>query len=563
MKNLKRYSFILFFALCHSVENYLMASEEDERPNFIIIMADDLGFSDLGCYGGEIETPNIDQLAKDGIRFTQFYNASRCCPTRASLMSGFYPHEVGLRYNGRSLSREIPTIAERLKDCGYQTGMTGKWHLSETEPLNGGELTGENHQRWVNNRERSPPKYFADRSTYPTARGFDSFYGVIWGVVNFFNPFSLVEGFEGIHQVSDGYYFTDAVNSKSAEYIREFSKQEEPFFLYIAHAAPHWPLHAKAEDIEKYKGRFDQGWEALRHSRYQKLQELGLITESESPLPSHNRGEQSGWGILPVWDQLTDEQRKLEARRMEVHAAMIDSMDQGLEEVFDALKETGEWENTVIFVLSDNGASPEQVKKPGYDRPSLTKDGEEILYHSKIRVQHSGHEIAFDGIGPAWANTCNTPYRYWKKESYEGGHHTPMILHWPAGLNGEEGTISERLSHVFDIPGTMLALANSEGGVPIRGSSLLDADTLKVNDGHDILYFEHEGGASLITQKWKLARLTPEHKWELFNRVNDRTETTDVAESFPEKVEELSILWNRWFSEVCETGNVNLDIKTN
>ena len=240
-----------------------------ERPN---IMVDDLGYSDLGCYGGEIQTPHIDSLAANGLRFTQFYNMARCCPTRAALLTGLYPHQVGLKIKGRSLTREGATIAELLGAKGYQTGMAGKWHLSQT-PVIGGNL----HQKWLDH-QHDPGRTFAPLDSYPVNRGFDRFYGIIWGVVNFWDPFLLVEGLEPVKEVPEDYYITDAITDYSVKYIKEMAKKDDPFFLYIAHCAPHWPLHARKEDIAKYKGVYDGGWENLRKDRYKRMLEMGLIT---------------------------------------------------------------------------------------------------------------------------------------------------------------------------------------------------------------------------------------------------------------------------------------------
>ena len=252
---------MIFFINCSSLEKEQLKN----RPNIVIIMADDLGYSDLGCYGGEIETPNLDDLAKGGVRFTQFYNAARCCPTRASLLTGKYPHQVGLDKNGQSLSKNAATIAEVLNQNGYRTGMTGKWHLSETKALS----NPKEQLLWLSHRKDS--SVFAPLETYPSNRGFEEHWGVIWGVVNYFDPFSLVHNEKQIKNVPDDFYMTDFITDKSIDLIDEFSNYEDPFFLYVAHAAPHWPLHALPEDIEKYKGLYNEGWDKLRQNRYRGL----------------------------------------------------------------------------------------------------------------------------------------------------------------------------------------------------------------------------------------------------------------------------------------------------
>ena len=249
------------------------------RPNIIVILADDMGFSDVGSYGGEIRTPNIDRLAAAGLRFTQFYNAARCTPTRASLLTGQYAHKVGLARNGHSLSRNGITIAEALKAVGYNTAMAGKWHLSRTQPL----PNKDKHQKWLDH-QYDPGIPFAPPETYPISRGFDKYYGVIWGVVDYFDPFSLVEGLEPVKQVPKDYYITDAITRKSINYVRELSRSDKPFFLYVAYTAPHWPLHALPEDIAKYKETYKAGWQALRQSRYERQLKLGLFNKSNAPL---------------------------------------------------------------------------------------------------------------------------------------------------------------------------------------------------------------------------------------------------------------------------------------
>mgnify|MGYP000147359953 CR=1 FL=1 len=258
------FQLLLLNAILTALTGHVEAAKAD-RPNVLVIMADDLGFSDLGCYGSEIETPNLDALAKGGLRFTQFHNASRCCPTRAALLTGKYAHEVGLRTNGASLSKKVPTIAEILRDNGYHTAMSGKWHLTHADTLAGDDVNGPEHLAVLNNQTRV--KLFGDRDTYPAARGFERHFGVVWGIVNYFHPFALVEGFEPVYDLPEDFYLTDALNQRTAADIRDFAMDDKPFFIYLAHTAPHWPLHARAEDRVKYAGRYDDGLEALRKER--------------------------------------------------------------------------------------------------------------------------------------------------------------------------------------------------------------------------------------------------------------------------------------------------------
>jgi len=512
------------------------------RPNIIIIMADDMGFSDAGCFGGEINTPNLDGLAANGLRFTQFYNCARCCPTRASLMTGQYPHKVGLVENGRDLSRDGITIAEALGQAGYQTAMAGKWHLSRTVPLPDRNL----HQKWLDH-QYDPGQPFAPLETYPANRGFDKHYGVIWGVIDHFDPFSLVDGTEAVKTVPDDYYFTDAITKKSVEYIEQFSRTDKPFFLYLAHCAPHWPLHARPEDIAKYKDTYKGGWEELRRDRYQRILKAGLFKKENTPLPPiQDRGKK--------WQQLSDEEKEFQSAKMAVHAAMIDRIDQGIGDIVGVLKATGQMDNTVIFFLSDNGASPEVMTRPGYDRTSQTRDGRQVRYNG---IYEPGSETTYAGIGQAWASASNTPFRYWKKESYEGGCHTPLIVHWPKELKTRPGSITEQPGHVMDIMPTCLELADASYPAQYNGHKLtaLDGKSLlpilagSKRKGHEKIFFEHMGGRAVRMGDWKLVALKGE-PWRLYNLAKDRTETNDLAEKHPDRVQAMSAEWEKWAGRV-------------
>ncbi len=505
-------------------------------------MADDMGFSDVGCFGGEIRTPNLNGLAANGLRFTQFYNCARCCPTRASLMTGQYPHKVGLVQNGRDLTRNGITIAEALRQAGYQTAMAGKWHLSRTVPLANKEL----HQKWLDH-QYDPGEPFAPLETYPANRGFDRHYGVIWGVIDYFDPFSLVDGTEAIKTVPDDYYFTDAVTAKSVEYIGEFSRTDKPFFLYVAHCAPHWPLHARPEDIAKYKDTYKAGWEKLRRERYQRMLKAGLFDKENTPLPPiQGKGRK--------WEQLSEEEKEFQAAKMAVHAAMIDRIDQGIGDIVSTLKATGQMENTVIFFLSDNGASPEVPQQPGYDRSSHTRDGRKIRYKG---IFEPGSETTYTGIGQAWASASNTPFRYWKKESYEGGCHTPLIIHWPKGLKTKPGSITQQTGHVMDIMPTCLELAGASYPAQYKGHKLtaLDGKSLlpifagNKRKEHEKVFFEHMGGRAVRMDDWKLVALKDE-PWRLYNLAEDRTETNDLAAEHPDRVQAMSAEWEKWAGRV-------------
>jgi len=504
-----------------------------EKPNILLIMLDDMGYSDLGCYGGEIQTPNIDRLAEEGIRFTQMHNCARCCPTRASLLTGQYPQQAGINGMGVNLSMNTATIAEVLKQNGYHTGMTGKWHLSTTRGLDDPAQQLE----WLAHRIDNGP--FSPLENYPCNRGFEEHWGVIWGVVNYFDPFSLVHNEEAINEVLEDFYMTDFITEKTLDLLDSYRDGQEPFFLYVAHTAPHWPLHARTEDIEKYRGKYDGGWEALRQSRYKRMLELGLIDSISYPLPENSSGRS--------WDAC--ENKEYEAACMEVHAAMVDRVDQGIGELVRKLKENGQYENTIILVLSDNGASYERGYPPGFDRPGYTRDSILIEYNS----EHPGAECTWNYIGNAWASAVNTPFRFWKKESYEGGSATPFIVHWPAGLRGKENSINRGLAHVIDILPACLELAGASYPDSVNGVAALKPEgksllPLLFDPGyilHDTLYWEHEGGRAIRTADWKMSGL-PGQEWELFRINEDHTECYDLAKDFPDVVLQLDSAWKAW-----------------
>ncbi len=508
-------------------------SKAQEKPNIMIIMVDDMGFSDLGCYGGEIQTPNIDQLASEGVKFTQMYNCARCCPTRASLMTGHYPQAAGIDGMGVSLNKNAATIAEILKDNGYHTGMTGKWHLSETKALS----NSEEHLKWLAHQVDYSP--FAPVDTYPYNRGFEEHWGTIWGVVNYFDPFSLVHNETPIEEVPEDFYMTDFVTDKTLDLIDQFKVDDKPFFMYVAHTAPHWPLHALPEDIAKYANTYTDGWEVLRENRYQRMVELGIIEEETYPLPENSSGRS--------WADCTE--KAYESACMAVHAAMVDHIDQGIGEIIQKLKDEGMYNNTIILVLSDNGASYERGYPPGFDRPGFTRDGTTIEYNS----QNPGAETTWNYIGNAWASAVNTPFRYWKKESYAGGTSTPLIVHWPDGLAGKANTINKGVAHVIDILPTCLELAgasypetiNGEQTNKPAGKSLLPQLNTTVTNTNDTVYWEHEGGRAIRVKDWKLVALA-NNAWELYDLSNDATETNNLAAQNPQKVFELAELWDEW-----------------
>jgi len=524
----------------------------DERPNIVVIMADDMGFSDAGSYGGDIDTPNIDRLAEGGLRFTQFYNASRCVPTRASLLTGQYAHDVGVGrmtmdqgedgYQGH-LNDQSVTIAELLKRQGYQTGMVGKWHLALTQER-------DQHLEWLAHQQQHDQ--FAPLDQYPTAYGFDDYYGNIWGVVNYFDPFSLVNGTEPVRDVPDDYYITDAISDTAVAYAERYSQSDDPFFLYVAHTAPHWPLHAPEEDVEEYEGRYDEGWQAVREARYERQLEMGLFDREEAPLSDRRP--------TPQWTG--NEDADWYTRAMAVHAAMIDRMDTGIGRLIDELEAQGELDNTLILFLSDNGASPESPSQfgPGFDRPGETRAGQTIRYDT-TRETMPGPETTFAGVGRAWANASNTPFRYWKRRVFEGGITTPMIAHWPEGMQAvEPGAITEQPGHVIDVMATALDITGAQypersGGrdiKPMDGRSLLPILQGQEREGHDAIYWEHFGSSAIRSGKWKLVRFGGDTDWRLFNLATDRTETNNRAGEYPERVDRMARQWREW----AEDSNV-------
>ena len=509
------------------------------RPNIVVILADDMGFSDAGCYGGEIRTPNIDYLAAHGIRYRQFYNTSRCCPTRASLLTGLYNHQAGIGkmtdaedepgYLGHIRSNAV-TLAEVLRKVGYHTAMCGKWHVANT---NG--LTDPRAQlQWLDHHARYDS--FSPLAQYPTSRGFEKFFGTIWGVVDYYDPFSLVSGTTPVDTVPADYYHTDAINDTAAAYVRGYAGSGAPFFLYVAENAPHWPLMAPAEDIVRYRDTYRAGWDAIRKARYAKMVGLGLIDPIVTPLSPRWEPELS-WAQNPdtVWD----------AMAMAVHAAMVDRMDQGIGRIIAALRETGQLDNTLIVFLSDNGASAEDAAAygPGFDRPDATRDGRAIVYAVKKQAL-PGPETTYASIGPRWANVCNTPYVLWKAESYEGGIHTPMIAFWPKGIR--KPGFCDAVGHVMDFMATFLELAGGHAIPASPGISLVPTFAGKAVRGHMELFNEHFGARYAREGDWKVVCTGADSAWRLFDLSADRTETVNLASRYPEKVARLDSLWRQW-----------------
>lgn len=543
----KNLSYISAVSLLFTTQVVFAEAENTKRPSIIVVLVDDMGYSDLGCYGGEVHTPNIDRLASQGVRFANFYNAARSCPTRASLLTGLYPHQAGIGrmtfdekkpgYRG-TLSKNAVTIAEALKENGYQTGMVGKWHVAET-PLR------PDQRQWLAHQVSYDT--FADLSNYPVNRGFTDYYGIIYGVADYFDPFSLVEGDKPVAEVPSGYYITDALSQKAIDYVNNYAKSDDPFFLYLSYTAPHWPLQALPEDIEKYKDSFTSGWDAVRDARYERITQKGIFQKDTAPLSKRQFDDK--WEDNPTaeWD----------ARAMAVHAAMIDRVDQGVGKLVAALEKNNQLDNTLILFLSDNGCSPEDCQRysPGEnDRPDMMRNGEVIHYPVKKKWL-PGPQNVFASIGAKWANVANTPFRFWKAKMYEGGICTPMIAHWPKGIK-DKGRITREQGHVIDIMATCLDLSKTQyptkyaGNdiIPLEGKSLNPIFSIGKRQGHDFIGFEHFGEKALINNDgWKIVQENGRNsKWELYNLNTDRTETKDLAEQNPDKVKDLVKKYEDW-----------------
>lgn len=522
------------------------------RPNVVVILADDLGYSDIGSYGGEIETANLDRLAARGLRFTRFYNTARCSPTRAALLTGVYPHEAGMGwlpfdwsppgYTG-ALGRDVATLAELLRPAGYTSYLAGKWHLSnQLEPEGAVAL------------ERA-------RRDWPLGRGFHRFFGTIAGSGNYFYPRALVRD-DAPAAPGPDFYYTDAISEAAAGYIRAHRRASpgRPFFLYVAYTAPHWPLHAPTEDIERYRGRYDAGWDALRAERHERMRELGVVDARWPLSPRHPDA--------PAWEDAPH--KAWQARRMEVYAAQVDRMDRGIGRVIDALEETGLLDDTLILFLSDNGGCAEELGSiPPILRPLVPSQfipqrrGAPYQRPGNHPSLMPGPEATHQSYGLPWANASNTPFRLYKQQVHEGGIATPLIAHWPTGISADGGALVHALGHVVDIVPTVLELAGAaypevlEGRPlrPLRGHSL--AAVLRGGGASERgpLFFEHQGNRAVIQGRFKLVsrwRLVGSGPWELYDLESDRTELNDLAEFEPERVAALRDLYD----EYAATSNV-------
>ncbi|HKB01465.1 MAG TPA: arylsulfatase [Gemmataceae bacterium] len=532
------------------------AADPVRRPNIVIILSDDMGFSDLGCYGGEIATPNLDALAAGGVRFTQFYNTARCCPTRASLLTGLYPHQVGVGhmmedkghdgYRG-DLSKKCVTLAEALEPAGYRAYAVGKWHVT---------------------RHMSPD---GPKDNWPLQRGFDRYYGTIHGAGSLYDPATLTRDNTPITAFNDReylpafYYYTYALSNIAERLIIDHAQdhKDNPFLLYLAYTAAHWPMHAMSSDIAKYRGKYDDGYEPVRKARFERAAKLGLIDPKQGMAPTAGK-----------WDAVAD--KKWEAAGMEVYAAMIDCMDQGIGRIVERLKRTGQLDNTLILYLQDNGGCAEVMGRTGNkDHPNIERPEkptfaplkpDALLPPGSVPPQtRSGYPVrmgpkvmpggpdTYVAYGPGWANVSNTPFREYKHWVHEGGISTPLIAHWPNGIAADRrGKLVTDPGHLIDLMPTCLDLGGSKypADKPApEGVSLRPAFDGKSLDRKQPIYWEHEGNRAVRDGKWKLVAKHG-RPWELYDMDADRVELHDMAEKVPAKVKELTAKWDAWAERV-------------
>ena len=538
----------------------------NKSPNIILVMSDDMGYSDIQCYGGIIQTPHLDQLAANGIRYTQFYNTARSCPTRASLLTGLHPHQTGVGwmvvpheaegYRGE-LNENCVTIAEVLKSAGYKNYCVGKWHLTEK-------------------KQKGQPNF-----GYPLQRGFDEFYGIIAGGGSYYDPQTLCRGNTHITPENDPeyrpetYYLTDAIGDNSVRYIKNH-KGNQPFFMYVAFTAAHWPMHALEKDVEPYYGKFDAGWDAMRKEKYAAMVKSGLLKEQ--------------WKLsfdesVTPWEK--EEHKDFEKRCMEVYAGMITNMDRNIGKIVQALQETGQLENTLIFFLQDNGACAEnQGREQGRNQreipdgsvlapmapdelqtlltPWRTREGQPVFTGKDVMP---GGPDTYASYGKGWAYYSNTPFREYKHWVHEGGIATPLIVHWSAGIK-KTGVTRDVPGQLMDIMATCVDVANTQYPAtrngqsiyPLQGVSLVPTFNEEIkNDRY--LWWEHESNRAIRKGKWKLVykaagtgkdrnEIIPYQSWELYDMEEDRTETNNLAASHPQIVKELADAWERIAWEV-------------
>ena len=498
------------------------------RPNVLLIVADDLGFSDLGCYGGEISTPNLDTLATEGVRLTRFYTTGRCCPSRASILTGLYPHRAGLGhmvkdlglpgYRGRPAADAV-TIGEALQAAGYRTFMSGKWHLGTDDP---------------------------------TRRGFEEFYGTLVSAHTFWEPAHyrrMPAGRVARSYAGGTFYGTDALTDHAIDFMNLARETPaKPWFLYLAYNAPHFPLHAPAADIARHQEEYAVGWDVIRERRHNRMIELGIAPPDTALTP---RSPYTNWAEAlhadnPAWDTVAENRRLDLARRMAIYAAMIDVMDRNIGRVIADLATHGELDNTLIVFVSDNGACAEWDPH-GFD----IRTGPENILHEGADIERMGGPDTYHSVGSGWANASNTPWRLYKHYNHEGGISSPCIVRWPARLN-RASAIDDRPGHLIDLMPTVLEAVNAEYPASFNGRAtapLAGVSLLPLLRGEPVgsrsIFFEHEGNRAVADGRWKLSALK-DGDWELYDLENDRTELVDRAAAHPEVVKRLSGDWEAW-----------------
>lgn len=541
----RNYSYIIISLFIFSCSNDIPGNQ-DSRPNIVLIMADDLGFSDLGCYGGEINTPHLDRLADQGLRFSQFYNGTRCCPSRASLLTGLYAQQAGIGhmtadfgfdgYRGE-LSNQAVTLAEVLKTAGYTTMMTGKWHVT------------------ANTSDTS------DVSSWPLQRGFDKFYGTLPGHGSFWDPAGLYYGNTPIKAAGD-FYYTEVLADSAISFMEKATNIHDPFFLYLSFTAPHYPIHAREKFIKKYEGKYNEGWDELRKKRLDKLTHEGILNEK---LEISARDVQSvSWEMEPLKDW--------QAHRMSVYAAMVEQMDLSIGRVVTAIKESNQLENTMIIFLSDNGGSAEGHLNGMIERwgtpwkskqiPEYAPNGQAVKAGDFPGEKLGGPET-YGSYGLKWANLSNTPFSRFKSWVHEGGISTPFIVHWPNKIK-DPGEIRNQQGHLIDIMATLVEVSGAEYPKEFHGNAIISQAgislvpaILKDSIMERSLFWEHEGNRAMRKGNWKLVSEYPgtwkdvrpypnSGSWELYNLKNDRIESNDLAQEHPERVRELAAEWKAW-----------------
>ena len=481
-------------------------------PNIVIIMADDMGYSDLGCFGGEILTPHLDQLAQGGLRFNNFYSENMCWVSRAALLTGVY-HKTSMVNS--TLHARCVTLPELLRPQQYQTRMSGKWHLAGKKS-----------------------------SVYPLDRGFDEFYGILGGAASFYAPFSLSRNRTNVEkeaQDDPDYYITDAISSEAVRMVKT-ADRKKPLFLYVAYTAAHWPLHATEKQIAAYRGNYAMGWDQLRATRLQRMKSLGIVSATITLSPRNP--------TVPVWKDT--EHKAWQERRMEVYAAQVTAMDEGIGRLVEALEQTGRLDNTLLFFTIDNGGCHVEYKpnRKGSYLPAKTRDGRPVRPGNLPSIM-PGPEDTYQSYGYGWANASNTPFRMFKQFDHEGGIRTPMIAHWPAGIQSP-GRIVPGVAHLVDILPTVSEVTGAGvpakiGGkrvVPRDGQSLAAAFQGQALAAQRTLFFHHAKGKALRHHDWKLVA-REKRAWELYNLKADPLELQDLAAKMPEKLAELKALWEK------------------